>query len=388
MAVTFLHTADWQLGKPYGWVTDNEQQIRLRDARFQVIDRLGEIARREGARFVVVAGDVFDSNRPSANTIATALGKIGQVGLPVLMIPGNHDHGGTGSLWETREFVEQSQRLAPNLRVLLTAQPVEVEGAVVLPCPLSRRMETADTSAWIRQLPPETWAGFGPAPRVVLAHGSVQVFGSSPVEGESPNQINLKQLPAGEIDYVALGDWHGVKEVGPSAWYSGTPEIDRFPKGMDNRPGHCLVVTALRGAPPQVREFATSNKAWHQLSRQVHSNEELESLEMEFRQLLGSRVNEDLMELEITGSLGLDGQGRLERMLESIRPALIALDVRDLVTITPTEQEIESLTRRAADPLISTVAGRLLGRFREETGEKSAIALSALRELYALTCRA
>jgi hypothetical protein len=34
------------------------------------------------------------------------------------------------------------------------------------------------------------------------------------------------------------------------------------------------------------------------------------------------------------------------------------------------------------------VAGRLLGRFREETGEKSAIALSALRELYALTCRA
>jgi hypothetical protein len=75
-------------------------------------------------------------------------------------------------------------------------------------------------------------------------------------------------------------------------------------------------------------------------------------------------------------------------MLESIRPALIALDVRDLVTITPTEQEIESLTRRAADPLISTVAGRLLGRFREETGEKSAIALSALRELYALTCRA
>ena len=80
MAVTFLHTADWQLGKPYGWVADNEQQIRLRDARFEVIDRLGEIARQEGARFVVVAGDVFDSNRPSANTIATALGKIGQIG--------------------------------------------------------------------------------------------------------------------------------------------------------------------------------------------------------------------------------------------------------------------------------------------------------------------
>lgn len=388
MAVTFLHTADWQLGKPYGWVTDNEQQIRLRDARFEVIDRLGEIARQEGARFVVVAGDVFDSNRPSANTIATALGKIGQIGLKVLMIPGNHDHGGTGSLWETREFVEQSQRLAPNLQVLLTAQPVEVEGTVVLPCPLLKRMETADTSIWIRQLPAETWATFGQAPRVMLAHGSVQAFGSAAMDGEAPNQIDLEQLPKGELDYVALGDWHGVKKVGPSAWYSGTPEIDRFPKGVGNRPGFCLVVTAHRGAEADVKEIPTSHKAWHQMKHEIHSNEELELLTVQFQEQFGSRVNQDLIELEITGSLGLEGQDRLEKMLAMLRPSLIALDVRDRMTITPTDQEIESLTLRAADPLISTVARRLLERYREDSGKNSAVALSALRELHAMACRA
>jgi DNA repair exonuclease SbcCD nuclease subunit len=316
------------------------------------------------------------------------LGKIGQIGLKVLMIPGNHDHGGTGSLWETREFVEQSQRLAPNLQVLLTAQPVEMEGTVVLPCPLLKRMETADTSIWIRQLPAETWATFGQSPRVMLAHGSVQAFGSAAIDGEAPNQIDLEQLPKGELDYVALGDWHGMKKVGPSAWYSGTPEIDRFPKGVGNRPGFCLVVTAHRGAESDVKEIPTSHKAWHQMRHEIHSSEELELLTVQFQEQFGSRVNQDLIELEITGSLGLDGQDRLEKMLAMIRPSLIALDVRDRMTITPTDQEIESLTLRATDPLISTVARRLLERYREDSGKNSAVALSALRELHAMACRA
>ena len=120
----------------------------------------------------------------------------------------------------------------------------------------------------------------------------------------------------------------------------------------------------------------------------MHSSEELETLELEFHELLKARVNDDLMELEISGSLGLDGRDRLERMLESIRPGLIALDVRDRVTVNPTEEEIEALTCRAGDPLIRTVAGRLLERYRGSTGEAGATALSALRDLHGLVCRA
>ena len=124
------------------------------------------------------------------------------------------------------------------------------------------------------------------------------------------------------------------------------------------------------------------------MKHEIHSNEELELLTVQFQEQFGSRVNQDLIELEITGSLGLDGQDRLEKMLAMIRPSLIALDVRDRMTITPTDQEIESLTLRAADPLISTVARRLLERYREDSGKNSAVALSALRELHAMACRA
>ena len=29
-------------------------------------------------------------------------------------------------------------------------------------------------------------------------------------------------MPLSEIDYVALGDWHGMVQAGEKAWYSGS----------------------------------------------------------------------------------------------------------------------------------------------------------------------
>ena len=386
MPVTFLHTADWQLGKPYGWVVDATQQVRLQEARFAVIDRLGEIAREHGASFMLVAGDLFDSNTPGLNTVNTALGKIGNLIIPVLVIPGNHDHGGTGSLWEPREFLQQRDRLAPNLRVLLRAEPVEVDGAVIFPCPLLKRMEIADTTAWVGAIPPEELARFGTRARIVLAHGSVQGFVSDDGDGEAPNQINLDRLPPQSFDYIALGDWHGTKKVAPHAWYSGTPEVDRFPKGPANRPGHCLVVNAGRGGPLEVLEIASSLKAWRKLRKEVGSVAELETLVVEFREMMSTRVNEDLLELDISGSLGLEGQERLELLLDEWRPSVLALEVKNTVTIAPTQEEVNALTHRATDPLIKDVACRLLKK-TEQGGDEGEMALAALRDLYTFANR-
>ena len=70
--VRFLHTADWQLGKPYGRVKDQEKQARLKQLRFDVIERLAEVVQREKLEFVVVAGDLFDSIEPTRADVAQA----------------------------------------------------------------------------------------------------------------------------------------------------------------------------------------------------------------------------------------------------------------------------------------------------------------------------
>ncbi len=65
MPTRLLHTADWQLGKPYGTMEDAEKREPAKVARLDVLDRIGELVKSEGAQFVVVAGDLFDSLHPS-----------------------------------------------------------------------------------------------------------------------------------------------------------------------------------------------------------------------------------------------------------------------------------------------------------------------------------
>lgn len=52
----FIHSADWQLGKPYRRF-EPEVRAGLSEARFEAIDTLGRKAVEHGAQHVVVAGD-------------------------------------------------------------------------------------------------------------------------------------------------------------------------------------------------------------------------------------------------------------------------------------------------------------------------------------------
>ena len=115
--VRFLHTADWQIGKPYARVVDPDHRARLKQVRIAVIQRMALLVQRQQLDFVLVAGDLFDSPAPARSEVAQALSAIGQIPAPVLVIPGNHDHGGPGSLWHQGWFQELSADVAPNLQI-------------------------------------------------------------------------------------------------------------------------------------------------------------------------------------------------------------------------------------------------------------------------------
>src|SRR5690606_40533319 len=81
-----------------------------------------------------------------------------------------------------------------------------VTGVQTCALPICRH-ESGDPTAWIRQAASDPSL---PAdrPRIVLAHGTIQGFGSTQEdEDEGPsvaNWINLSGLPDGDIDYIAL----------------------------------------------------------------------------------------------------------------------------------------------------------------------------------------
>lgn len=299
----FIHTGDWQIGKPYGKVSDPAKRVQLQRARIEAIGRIRETVLAHQAARVLVAGDLFDAEILPTNTLLEVLQSIGELKVPVLVIPGNHDHGAPGTLWHQDDFQRHRQALAPNLRVLLQRQPIELDDLVLLPCPLLRRHEAIDPTAWLREL---DWSAL-PAqkPRVLLAHGGVHGFGGEVYADTddadyNTNRIELARLPAGQLDYIALGDWHNLKQVAShgapaEAWYAGTPEPDRFDRGEDNQRAQVLVVSLTRGQPPKVEAHPTGRLRWHRLEMHFASDSDLERFEQRLDEHIGAGVNRDLL---------------------------------------------------------------------------------------------
>lgn len=386
MSVKFIHTADLQIGKNFDRIENDTKRETLRRARLETLAKIGDTARSNDADFILVAGDLFDSPTSDKSTIADGLGAIGKLQVPVVAIPGNHDHAGAGGFWELDFFKEQQRALAPNLTVLLQAQPYETDKAWILPCPLLRRSETTDPTAWLRQSSLDEVMQ-GKKPVILLAHGTTQAFGSSGYDDEegaggASNLIDLARLPSGLVDYVALGDWHGTKQVEKRAWYSGTHEPDRFTKGGDHDPGNILLVEVARGAMPTVQKIPTTSICWHTMHFTFSGDESLQLFKAQIEQLLGQRVGEDLLQLDLAGTLGLDASAQLAKVLDSLEARLIRVKLRDHTRVEATTAEVEELTARAGDPLIARVARTLIGK-TSESGEDAAIAATALQELFA-----
>jgi len=387
MAIKFLHTADLQIGKPFASLEDASKRERLRQQRLATVQSLASMIEDEALDFVVVCGDLFDSATPDKTTVSALCSALGSLKVPVYAIPGNHDHGGPGCIWQQAFFLREQEQLAPNLKVLLEPEPLVTEDYVILPCPLQRRHVSGDPSAWLRSAPeglPDD------RPRIVLAHGSTQGFSSKGEEDSSEgiNQIELGLLPEGAYDYIALGDWHGMKQVGQRAWFSGTPEQDRYGKGENNQPGHVLTVEIeSRGAMPSVQATKTSAIGWHTLlGVQVDGDAGLDELESTLQGAMGTRAGQDLVKLQVEGSLSLAGFARFESMMESLRARSLDLRLSAELEAEPSQEELDALTRRD-DPIISAVALELARESGAEDAEVAGNARSALRELHLLVAK-
>jgi DNA repair protein SbcD/Mre11 len=84
-----LHTSDWHVGKVLKGRTRHEEHIR-------VLAQVVEIAKAEQPDLVIVAGDLYDTAAPTAEStrvVTRALSALRRTGATVVAIGGNHDNG-------------------------------------------------------------------------------------------------------------------------------------------------------------------------------------------------------------------------------------------------------------------------------------------------------
>jgi hypothetical protein len=202
VAFRFIHTADWQVGKPFGNVA-GDSGAELRTQRIRTVQRIAELAAQRGVDAVLVAGDAFDSNEVSERTMEALKPFAG----PWVFLPGNHDAALAHSVW-TRA---RGLGLPPNIVIADRPEPLALGGATVLPAPLRRRREVSDQTDWFDGAPsPEGSC------RIGLAHGSIA--NRLPGQGDAANEIRDDRAERARLCYLALGDWHGALRIAPRTW--------------------------------------------------------------------------------------------------------------------------------------------------------------------------
>lgn len=369
----FLHTADWQLGMTRHFL-EGEAQARFTAARIEVIGVIGALAVEQGCSFVVVGGDVFESNQVERPVIVRALDAMKATPeVTFYLLPGNHDPINASSIFRSATFVDNCP---PNVVVLDTNAELQVApGLSIVGAPWSNKRPLTDlVDAAVCDLPADGTL------RVVVGHGAVDTLSPDPTD---PARIMLRNIEAsidaGTIHYVALGDRHSATEVGDTGrvWYSGAPEPTDYDE-VD--PGHVLLVDLTEGDVSVERHQVGT---W-QFVRERFDLAGAADCERVHRFLDALPDKQrTIVKLSLVGQLSLADMARLDTTLDLAADLLAALERwerRSELVALPDDADFEGLG-------LSGFAADALHDLREVasgTGDDALVASDSLGLLYRL----
>lgn len=353
----FVHTADWQLGMTR-YFLNGEAQPRYSAARRDVVAGLDSVAADTGAEFVVVAGDVFEHNQLAPRDVSLSLEAMRAIGIPVYLLPGNHDPLDASSVYTSALF---TQECPDNVTVLARAGMHEVRpGLQLVAAPWTSKAPLTDPVADVlADLPADG------VTRVVVGHGAVDIHVP---DKDRPSLIRLAALEEavsrGAVHYVALGDKHSRMQVGSTGriWYSGSPEVTNY-DDIEPDPGHVLVVEVDEDDPAhpvRVEPHKVGRWRFVTLRRSVDSNRDVADLDINLDCLPDKERT--VVRIALNGSLTVTDKAALDACLDKYLRRFAALTVWDKqsdIAVVPADGEFDDLgiggfAAAAVDELVTT----------------------------------
>jgi DNA repair exonuclease SbcCD nuclease subunit len=207
--IRLVHSSDLHLG--IDWQSEADPLLALR----QVL----AAAQALKPDAILLAGDVFDHNRQSQAVIDEAADLLQRFGVPVVILPGNHDPLTDDSVYRRGRLADLDNVLVIGL---LSDGWVRVPGLAL--SVWGRAHRDYNDMAPLRD-PPARGAGI----HVALAHGHYLPQRLPTSERFRPSWlIHDDEIAATAADYLALGHWNRPTRVGGPAvpaYYSGSPDL-------------------------------------------------------------------------------------------------------------------------------------------------------------------
>lgn len=378
----FLHTADWQLGMTRHFLA-GDAQPRYSAARRDAVAGLGALAAEVGAEFVVVSGDVFEHNQLPPAVVGQSLEAMRAIGIPVYLLPGNHDPLDASSVYTSALFAAERP---DNVVVLDRAGVHRVRpGLEIVAAPWRSKVPTTDLVADVLDgLPPATGT------RILVAHGGVDVLDP---DKDKPSLIRLATLDdalsRGAVHYVALGDKHSLTRVGDSGrvWYSGSPEVTNF-DDVESDPGHVLVVDVDDTDPRRAVSVTPRDVGrWRfvTMHRQVDTSRDIADLDVNLD--LMTDKDRTVVRLALTGSLTVTDRAALDVCLDKYARLFAWLGLWERHTdlaVIPADGEFSDL---GIGGFAAAAVEELVATAREEDSATAVDAQAALALLLRLADR-
>jgi DNA repair protein SbcD/Mre11 len=273
--VKFLHTSDWHIGKVLRGADRREEQAA-------VLREIATIAVNNDVDAVLIAGDVYENLAPTAEAqalVVQTLMALGRRKIEVVLIAGNHDHGGTIEAYKPlmgavgiqvfglarpadRGGVHTFRARSTGERVNVAVLPFLSQRYAVRAYDIVNKTPAQNVGAYdelLRGIVTNLSSGFtDDGVNLFMAHLTCTnaTFGG----GERPAQSIFEyHVPAAifppSTHYVALGHLHRRQQV-PAACpvhYSGSPLPVDFGE-QDNKHVVCLV-EASPGTPARVTDI-------------------------------------------------------------------------------------------------------------------------------------
>ena len=271
-----LHTADWHAGKTL-WTRSRAAEQE------KVFAEIVDIARREKAHLLLLAGDVFETLAPSPEAerlVYTALAEMIGAGIPVIVVGGNHDH--------PKRLAALREMLAP-LKVFVRAEPQRPEAGGVIEIKASGELARIAVLPWvaphriveIRQLmgPEPDWYNTYSADVATMCEHLAQSFSSDtinilaahlfafgaqtsgserPIHVDQPFAIQPALFPS-SAQYIALGHLHRPQEImcPTRCFYAGSPLQLDF--GEVDQKKSVVILDVKPGKPAHVETITLSS---------------------------------------------------------------------------------------------------------------------------------
>lgn len=269
--VKFLHTADWHLGIKFSQLGDKADAAR--EIRIQTTENLLKTAKESNVDFVLISGDLFDSNdidRTILNRVVQSMLNVAP--LDIYILPGNHD-----PLTMDSPYLDPMWDSLSNVHIFRNPEPLieENSSAVLYPCPITQKQSTKDFTEWIDADSSEISIG--------IAHGNLAIEGFT---DESNFPIAPDRASDSNLDYLALGEWHSLsmfknKEDHFKTVYPGTPETTKF--GENNSGKAVIVEIDSHNAIPRISELDVGVLSWEKQVREINSISDVNNLESELK---------------------------------------------------------------------------------------------------------